>query len=41
MLHVDYVLCLVKEGYLNKTLLLALRAKCKIFLDVVQRKVMN
>ena len=38
LLHVDDVLCLVKEEYLNKTLLPALRAKCKISLDVVSKE---
>ena len=35
LLHVDDVLCLVKENYLNNTLVPALRAKYKISLDVV------
>ena len=35
LLHVDDVLCLVKENYLNTTLVPALRAKYKISLDVV------
>ena len=35
LLHVDDVLCLVKETYLNETLVPALRAKYKISLDVV------
>ena len=35
LLHVDDVLCWVKETYLNNTLVPALRAKYKISLDVV------
>ena len=35
LLHVDDVLCLVKETYLNNTLIPALCAKYKISLDVV------
>ena len=38
LLHVDDVLCLVEEDYLNKTLLPALRAEYQIFLDVVARE---
>eukprot|EP00435_Cladocopium_sp_Y103_P050419 s572_g15.t1 len=35
LLHVDDVLCLVKETYLNETLVPALKGKYKIALDVV------
>ena len=35
LLHVDDVLCLVKQTYLNETLVPALRAEYKISLDVV------
>ena len=41
LLHVDDVLCLVKETCLNETLVPALRAKCKISLDVFCKEGMN